>query len=155
MSVRGVRSVYFFPRFSSAYSRIAPNVAVPMPPSAKLAELQREVAGAQDQRDGRDDQVLVVGEVHLVVDPDLARRPTAIRPNTTMLTPPITGSGMAWITAPNLGEKPSTMAISAGDHEHRGRIDLGRRHHADVLGIGGHAGAAGRAADAWWPRRRR
>ena len=38
---------------------------------------------------------------------------TAIRPNTTMETPPITGSGMAWITAPNLGEKPSTMAMAA------------------------------------------
>ena len=36
---------------------------------------------------------------------------TAIRPNTTMDTPPITASGMAWISAPNLGEKPSTMAI--------------------------------------------
>src|SRR2546430_11794799 len=31
---------------------------------------------------------------------------TAIRPNTTMDTPPITGSGIAWISAPNLGEKP-------------------------------------------------
>ena len=38
---------------------------------------------------------------------------TAIRPNTTMLTPPITGSGMAWITAPNLGLKPSSRAITA------------------------------------------
>ena len=38
---------------------------------------------------------------------------TAIRPNTTMLTPPITGSGMAWISAPNLGLKPSTSAITA------------------------------------------
>jgi hypothetical protein len=37
----------------------------------------------------------------------------AISPNTTIDTPPITGSGMAWITAPNLGEKPSTLAISA------------------------------------------
>ena len=35
---------------------------------------------------------------------------TAIRPNTTMDTPPITGSGMVWISAPNLGEKPSTSA---------------------------------------------
>ena len=38
---------------------------------------------------------------------------TAIRPNTTMLAPPITGSGIAWISAPNLGLKPSTTAISA------------------------------------------
>jgi hypothetical protein len=30
-----------------------------------------------------------------------------------MDTPPITGSGMAWITAPNFGEKPSTMAMAA------------------------------------------
>ena len=36
-----------------------------------------------------------------------------MRPNTTMLTPPITGSGMAWMKAPNLGLKPSTSAISA------------------------------------------
>src|SRR5690606_14967657 len=38
---------------------------------------------------------------------------TAMRPNTTIDTPPITGSGMAWISAPNLGEKPSRMAITA------------------------------------------
>ena len=37
----------------------------------------------------------------------------AMRPNTTMLTPPITASGMVWISAPNFGLKPSTMAISA------------------------------------------
>jgi len=37
----------------------------------------------------------------------------AIRPNTTMLTPPITGSGIAWISAPNFGLKPSTSAMSA------------------------------------------
>ena len=35
---------------------------------------------------------------------------TAIRPKITMLTPPMTGSGMVWIRAPNLGEKPSRMA---------------------------------------------
>ena len=38
---------------------------------------------------------------------------TAIRPKTTMDTPPITGSGIAWITAPNLGLNPSTTAMSA------------------------------------------
>jgi hypothetical protein len=38
---------------------------------------------------------------------------TAMRPKTTMDTPPITASGMAWISAPNLGLKPSRMAISA------------------------------------------
>ena len=38
---------------------------------------------------------------------------TAIRPKTTIETPPITGSGMAWISAPNLGEKPSSSASRA------------------------------------------
>ena len=37
----------------------------------------------------------------------------AIRPKITMLTPPMAGSGMVWISAPNLGEKPSRMANSA------------------------------------------
>jgi hypothetical protein len=37
----------------------------------------------------------------------------AISPKTTIETPPITASGMAWISAPNLGLKPSTTAISA------------------------------------------
>ena len=78
----------------------------------EAAELQREVARAEHERDGRDDQVAVVGEVDLVVDPDLAPA-TAISPNTTIDTPPITGSGIAWITAPNFGEKPSTIAITA------------------------------------------
>ena len=36
-----------------------------------------------------------------------------ISPKITMLTPPITGSGMVWISAPNFGEKPSRMATSA------------------------------------------
>ncbi|EWS62865.1 hypothetical protein Y695_03903 [Hydrogenophaga sp. T4] len=36
---------------------------------------------------------------------------TAIRPNTTMDTPPITASGIAWISAPNLGLKPSRIAM--------------------------------------------
>ena len=40
---------------------------------------------------------------------------TAIRPNTTMLTPPITGNGIAWITAPNLGENPRRMAMAAAN----------------------------------------
>jgi hypothetical protein len=42
---------------------------------------------------------------------------TAIRPNTTIDTPPMTGSGIAWITAPNLGEKPRTTAISAANRK--------------------------------------
>jgi hypothetical protein len=37
----------------------------------------------------------------------------AIRPNTTIETPASTGPGMVWISAPNLGEKPSRIAISA------------------------------------------
>ncbi|MGF6791744.1 hypothetical protein OKW27_006081 [Paraburkholderia sp. 35.1] len=38
---------------------------------------------------------------------------TAISPNTTIDTPPSTGPGIVWITAPNFGEKPSTRAINA------------------------------------------
>src|SRR5437867_7676569 len=37
----------------------------------ETAEAQREVTGAEHQRDGGDDQVGVVAEVDLVVDPDL------------------------------------------------------------------------------------
>ncbi|MNL43932.1 hypothetical protein D3C87_1664710 [compost metagenome] len=37
----------------------------------------------------------------------------AIKPNTTTDMPPRTGPGIVWISAPNLGEKPSTMAINA------------------------------------------
>src|SRR2546429_255174 len=37
----------------------------------EVAELEREVARAQDQGDGRHDQVLVLREVHAVVHPDL------------------------------------------------------------------------------------
>ncbi|CFO34489.1 Uncharacterised protein [Bordetella pertussis] len=37
----------------------------------------------------------------------------AIRPNTTTDMPPSTGPGMVWISAPNLGENPSTSAITA------------------------------------------
>ncbi|MNT57756.1 hypothetical protein D3C72_1951540 [compost metagenome] len=37
----------------------------------------------------------------------------AIKPNTTTDMPPSTGPGIVWISAPNLGEKPNTMAISA------------------------------------------
>ena len=37
----------------------------------------------------------------------------AIRPNTTMDRPPMTGPGMVWIAAPNLGEKPNRIANAA------------------------------------------
>ncbi|MNT33668.1 hypothetical protein D3C72_1696070 [compost metagenome] len=37
---------------------------------------------------------------------------TAIRPNTTIDTPPMMGNGMAWMSAPNLGEKPSSRAMT-------------------------------------------
>ena len=36
-----------------------------------------------------------------------------MRPKTTIDTPPITASGMAWMRAPNLGLKPSSTANSA------------------------------------------
>ena len=36
----------------------------------------------------------------------------AMRPNTTIESPPRTGPGMVWISAPNFGEKPSRIAIS-------------------------------------------
>ena len=78
----------------------------------EAAELQRVVARAQHQRDGGDDEVAVVGKSTLLSTQILAPA-TAMSPNTTMDTPPITASGMAWISAPNLGLKPSRMAIRA------------------------------------------
>ena len=48
-------------------------------------------------------------------------------------------------SAPNFGEKPSRIANAGRDDEDQRRIDPRDRHHAHVLGIGGHAGAAGRA----------
>ena len=78
----------------------------------EIAKFQRELPGAQNQRDGGDDEVFGVRKIHPVVHPD-AGPGDGDQAKTTMETPPITGSGMAWISAPNLGEKPSSSASRA------------------------------------------
>jgi hypothetical protein len=78
----------------------------------EAAELQREVAGAQHQRDGGHDQVAVLREVDPVVDPDLgARHGDQAEHHDAHAAHHRQRNRLDH--APNLGEKPSTMAISA------------------------------------------
>src|SRR5450830_1362448 len=82
-------------RLSRAYSPMAPKVAVP----------RIRVTAATIR--------FLLSEKSTLLSTQILAPATAIRPNTTIDTPPITGSGIAWITAPNLGLKPSTTASTA------------------------------------------
>ena len=91
---------------------MAPKVAVPMPPSAKSPNLSVK-SPVPSTRVMAATSRFLLSEKSTRLSTQILAPATAIRPNTTILTPPITGSGIAWTTAPNFGEKPSTMAIMA------------------------------------------
>src|SRR5690606_13578503 len=99
-------------RDSSACSRNAPKVAVPMPPRANSPNF-RVNSPVPRIRVMAATIRFFVSEKSTRLSTQMRAPATAMRPNTTIDTPPITGSGMAWISAPNLGEKPSRMAITA------------------------------------------
>ncbi len=82
------------------------------PAQRKAAQRQREIAGAQHQGHRHHDQIAVLTQIHRFCT-QIRAPATAIKPKTTIEAPPITGPGMVWINAPNFGEKPNSMAISA------------------------------------------
>ena len=91
---------------------MAPNVAVPIPPSVKPASFSVKSPAPSTS--------VTAATIRLRLSAKSTRLSTqmrapaaAIRPNTTIDTPPSTAAGIAWISAPNLGEKPSRIAISA------------------------------------------
>ncbi|GFN29276.1 hypothetical protein ADE_49740 [Achromobacter denitrificans] len=91
---------------------MAPKVAVPMPPSVNEPSLTVKSPAPSTS--------VTAATIRLRLSlkstwfTTQMRAPAmAIRPNTTTDIPPSTGPGMVWISAPNLGEKPRTMAIRA------------------------------------------
>ncbi len=112
----------------------------------EVAELEGEVCRAQHQGDGHDDEVAAVGEVHLVVHPDAraGNRDQSENDN---------GHAAQHRRRNEVNERAEFGAEAEHNGNHRGGgenqrgVDLGRGHHADVLGIGGHPRAPGRARD--------
>ena len=76
-------------------------------------ELEREIAGAQHQRDPAATIRLRLREKSTLLSTQILAPATAMRPKTTIETPPSTGPGMVWISAPNFGLKPSRIAMRA------------------------------------------
>src|SRR5450830_1168557 len=99
-------------RLSRAYSPMAPKVAVPMPPRPKSPNFSVKSPVPRIRVTAATIRFLL-SEKSTLLSTQILAPATAIRPNTTIDTPPITGSGIAWITAPNLGLKPSTTASTA------------------------------------------
>ena len=92
---------------------MAPNVAVPMPPSVKPPSLQREVACADRQRHGGRDEIAGAREVDVVLDPDAPAGGGDQAENDDRRGRRAPAPGIVMISAPNLGEKPSTIATQA------------------------------------------
>ena len=77
-----------------------------------------------------------------------------IMPYSSVVTPPSTPAGIVLITAPNFGHRLRISGEGGGAPVGGGGVHLGGGHHADVLAVGGGAGAAAEAGDAWCPGRR-
>ncbi|MPL82849.1 hypothetical protein SDC9_28798 [bioreactor metagenome] len=112
----------------------------------ELADPQGEVAATEDQRDARGEEVARIGEIDLRLDPDPRHR----RGDQPEDRDRETGEHRRRDRLQERAEfrrQAEQDRDQRRDHEDEGRIDLGHRHHADVLGIGGDAGAAARARD--------
>ncbi|MDG5974180.1 outer membrane receptor protein [Hydrogenophaga taeniospiralis CCUG 15921] len=107
----------------------------------EFAEAQRVVAGAEHQGDGGHEQVLVVREVDLVVDPDLgAGHGNQAKHHDGHAAHHGQRNGLD--QRAELGTEAEQDRHAAGHEKDGGGVDLGRGHDADVFGVGGHAGAA-------------
>src|SRR5690606_30452811 len=88
------------------YRMIPPNVAVPIPPRVKPPKFSAMSPAPMVSATPTVIRLRAFGKSTLF---STQMRPAVaeIRPNTTCARPPSTGPGMVWISAPNLGEKPS------------------------------------------------
>ena len=112
----------------------------------EIAKFQRELPGAQNQRDGGDDEVFGVGKIHPVVHPD-AGPGDGDQAEDDNGDPAHHRQRNGLDQRPKLGRKAQQQRQQGRYQEHGGGIDARGRHHADVFGIGGHAGATARTAD--------
>ena len=117
-----------------------------MPPSVKPPNFSAKSPAPMRQRDRRRDEVARAREVDAVLHPDPRARRGDQAEHDDATGRPAPAPGIVMISAPNFGEKPSTIATQRGDDEQQRRVDLRHRHDADVLRVRRHAGAAAGAA---------
>ncbi len=120
---------------------MAPKVAVPIPPIVKAPNLSvRSPAPAVSAAAtvirfrGSEKSTLFSTQIR----PAMA----AIKPNSTIDKPPMTGPGIERIRAPKFWREAQQDRDDGSNDKQEGRIDLCRRHHTDVLGVSRHSGAA-------------
>src|SRR5215831_12831068 len=120
---------------------MAPKVAVPIPPIVKAPNLRVRSPGPAVSA-----TAIVIrfrgSEKSTLFSPQIRPAIAAIKPNSTIDKPPMTGPGIERIRAPNFGEKPSKIETIAATTKQKRRIDLCRRHHTDILGVSRHTSPA-------------
>ena len=97
---------------NNALSKIAPKVAVPIPPNVKPPSV-RAKSPAPSTKVTATIIKLPFWLKSTLFCTQIRAPATAISPNTTIDAPPITAAGIVWISAPNFGEKPNSMAMTA------------------------------------------
>ena len=114
------------------------------PAQREITQLDGEITRAQHQRDRGHDQVAVIAEIDLVHHPDTgAGHGDQAKHHDRHAAQHGRRDGLD--QGAELGREAQHDGDQGRHHEDQGGIDAGHGHHADVLGIGGDAGAADRA----------
>src|SRR5580700_8051417 len=125
---------------------MAPNVAVPIPPIVKAPNLS--VRSPAPAVSAVATVIRIRGlEKSTLFSTQIRPAMAAIKPNSTIDKPPMTGPGIERNQSTKFWREPQQDRDDGGNDKQKSRIDLCGRHHTDVLGVSRHPGAAAEAGN--------